>query len=86
MTSASADAPRTPPVHIKVGVEALVTDLALDEAGNLWLPGGQGALYRIDHDQLSRPEPTRRALRSDTIGSAEKLTFSSVPGALFIAP
>lgn len=86
MTSAPEDAPRIPSVHIKIGVEALVTDLALDEAGNLWLPGGQGALYRIDYDQLSRPEPALRALLSDAIGSAEKLTFSSVPGGLFIAP
>lgn len=86
MTSRPASDPLTPSVHIKIGTEALVTDLGLDEAGNLWLPGGQGTLYRIDRDQLSRPEPALRALRSDAIGSAEKLTFSSVPGALFIAP
>jgi sugar lactone lactonase YvrE len=86
MTSAPESAARVPSVHFKVGVEALVTDLALDEAGNLWLPGGQGALYRVDRDQLSRDEPTLTALRSAAIGSVEKLTFNTVPGALFIAP
>ena len=85
-TSAPSDAPRLPSVHIKIGVEALVTDLALDEAGNLWLPGGPGTLYRIDRDQLSSQEPRLTLLRSEAMGSVEKLTFDTVPGALFIAP
>jgi hypothetical protein len=73
-------------VHFKIGVEALVTDLALDESGNMWLPGGAGALYRIAKDQLSADEPVLTSLRSSEIGSVEKITFDTVPGALFIAP
>ena len=85
-TSASKDDPIIPSVHVKIGAEALVTDLALDESGNLWLPGGAGALYRIAKDQLSADEPTLTSLRSAEIGSVEKITFNTVPGALFIAP
>ena len=85
-SSASKMHPIVPKVHLKVGVEALVTDLALDEAGNLWLPGGQGSLYKIAKAQLSVSEPMLIRLHSAEIGSAEKIHFNTVPGDLFIAP
>jgi len=85
-TSHDSDDALVPTTYKRIGVEALVTDLTIDEAGNLWLPGGDGALYEIERDQLSEDEPTLRALRGAGIGSAEKLTFDTVPGPLFIAP
>ncbi|MFT3928397.1 MAG: hypothetical protein QM778_38065 [Myxococcales bacterium] len=83
-TSKPENMPFVPTTHIKVGVEALVTDLALDEAGNLWMPGGMNSLYRIAAADLTSATPALVALRSTQIGSAEKLTFDSVPGPLFI--
>jgi hypothetical protein len=67
-------------------VEALVTDLALDESGNRWLRGGAGNLYRIAKDALSSPAPALQRLHGAGIGSVEKLALHSVPGALLIAP
>jgi DNA-binding beta-propeller fold protein YncE len=84
--SALADDPIIPARYIKIGVEALVTDLALDEGGNLWLPGGGGYVYRIAKDQLSSADPELKRLHSAEIGSVEKLSFNTVPGALFIVP
>jgi streptogramin lyase len=83
-TSKPEDAPIIPSKLIKIGVEALVTDLGLDEAGNLWLPGSSGALYRIDSAQLEMETPALVALRSAQIGNAERLILHSVPGELFI--
>jgi streptogramin lyase len=85
-SSKPVDHPITPSTYLRVGTEALVTDLTLDEAGNLWLPGSQGNLYEIARDQLSAAEPTLTRLHSAEIGSVEKLTFNTVPGGLFIAP
>jgi sugar lactone lactonase YvrE len=84
--SALADDPIIPTRYLKIGVEALVTDLALDEGGNLWLPGGAGYVYRIAKDQLSNETPTLGRLHSAEIGSVEKISFNTVPGPLFIAP
>lgn len=84
--SALADDPIIPARYLKIGVEALVTDLALDEGGNLWLPGGAGYVYRIAKDQLSNETPTLGRLHSAEIGSVEKISFNTVPGQLFIAP
>ena len=85
-SSALLDDPIVPARYIKIGAEALVTDLALDEGGNLWLPGGGGYLYRIAKDQLSSSEPELKRLHSAEVGSVEKISFNTVPGALFIAP
>jgi hypothetical protein len=82
---APASAPLVPSTYFTVGVEALLTDLAIDEAGNLWLPGGAGALYRIDASELTKPEPALKALRSSAIGSVERLTINTVAGPTFIA-
>jgi sugar lactone lactonase YvrE len=83
---ASMSAPLIPSIYFAVGVEAVLTDLAIDEAGNLWLPGGQGSLYRIDAAELTQPTPTIKALRSAELGSVERLTLNTVAGPLFIAP
>jgi len=85
-TSRPKDAPIIPSVHIRVGVEALVTDLTLDERGDLWLPGGHGSVYRIAKEELSASQPALTRLTSDAIGSVEKLSFHAVSGPLFIAP
>ena len=85
-TSRTSDDPLTPSADIVIGTEALVTDLTIDEQGNLWLPGGQGTLYQIAKDQLSSEHPTLKKLHSSQMGSVEKLTLNTVPGALFIAP
>jgi sugar lactone lactonase YvrE len=84
--SAPVDAPIVPKMHVKVGVEAVLTDLALDEAGNLWLPGGAGSIYRIANDQFSADEPALERLHSAEIGSVERMAFNTVPGSLFIQP
>lgn len=83
---ALSENPLIPSTYFVVGVEAVITDLAIDEDGNLWLPGAQGALYRIDADQLTRAQPTLKVLRSAEIGSVERLTINTVAGPLFIAP
>ncbi len=80
-----------PSVYFRIDVGALVTDLGIDEAGNLWMPGGSlssgaGALYRIDAAQLSAETPEWVVLSSAGIGSAERLTLNTVAGATFIAP
>jgi sugar lactone lactonase YvrE len=82
---ASASAPLVPSTYFTVGVEALLTDLAIDEAGNLWLPGSAGTLYRIDASQLTLPEPALKALRSSAIGSVERLAINTVAGPTFSA-
>jgi sugar lactone lactonase YvrE len=78
--------PLTPALHFKVGVDALVTGLALDESGNLWLPGALGFVSRIAKDQLSLEVPQVTTLHSAEIGSVEKISFNTVPGPTFIAP
>lgn len=83
-TSAPKGAPIVPSTLIRIGVEALVTDLSMDEAGNLWLPGGRGALYRIDAAQLSAPTPALVAMTSTQISTVERIALNSVPGSLFI--
>jgi sugar lactone lactonase YvrE len=75
-----------PATQFAIGTEALVTDLAVDEAGNLWMPGGAGSVYRIDAAQLSAPTPALVAIKSAAIGNAEKIALHSVSGPLFIAP
>jgi len=74
------------PDYIKIGVLALVSDLAIDQAGNLWLPSRAGEVARIDRAQLSAPVPTVVKLRSAEMGSVERLTLHSVSDDLFIAP
>jgi sugar lactone lactonase YvrE len=78
--------PIVPSLYFKVGVDALVTALALDESGNLWLPGANGYVSRIAKDQLSLESPQITTLHSAEIGSVEKIHFDTVPGPLFIAP
>jgi sugar lactone lactonase YvrE len=85
-TSHTQDNALVPAVYIRIGVEAVVTDLTLDEAGDLWLPGAAGSLYEIAKAQLSDDSPALVRLHSAEIGSVEKLTLNTVPGALFIAP
>ena len=82
--AAGKDDPRVPTTHVKVGAEALVTDLAVDAAGNLWLPGGAGDVYRIARSQLSAADPKLVRLRSAEIGTAERLFLHSVEGELFV--
>ncbi len=77
---------RVPTTHIELGVSTLLTDLSLDEGGNLWMPGASGSLYRIASDQLSMAAPAVESLRSAEIGSVEKITLNTVPGPTFIAP
>jgi sugar lactone lactonase YvrE len=84
--SHASSAALVPSTRITIGVEALVTDLALDEAGNLWLPGSGGTLYMVPKAQLSSAEPSLERLSSAEIGTVERLTFNTVPGATFIAP
>jgi hypothetical protein len=87
MSSALAANPIIPSVFFAIGVEALVTDLGLDENGNLWLPGSAGNLYRIAKEQFSLESPQLTKLHSAEIGSVEKISFNTVPGGpLFIAP
>lgn len=83
---AAASEPLIPSTYFVVGVEAVLTDLAIDEAGNLWLPGAQGSLYRFDRAQLTASSPTPKVLRSPQIGSVERLALNTVAGPLFIAP
>jgi len=83
---AAESSPLIPSTYFAIGVEAVLTDLAIDEAGNLWLPGGLGSLYRIDAGELSRPAPALKVLRSAQIGNVERLTLNTVRGPLFIAP
>jgi sugar lactone lactonase YvrE len=81
---APASAPLVPTTYFTVGVEAVLTDLAIDEAGNLWLPGRNASLYRIDASELSKLEPKLKALYSAAIGSVERLAFNTVAGPTFI--
>lgn len=83
--SASASA-LIPSVYVTVSVAALITDLTIDEAGNLWLPGSAGRLFRLDADQFSAATPAWEVLSSAEIGSVERLTLNTVPGGTFIAP
>jgi sugar lactone lactonase YvrE len=83
--SASASA-LIPSLYLRASVTALVTDLSMDEAGNLWLPGSAGRLFRLDADQFTAATPTWVSLRSAEIGSVERLTLNTVAGATFIAP
>ncbi|WP_438013877.1 hypothetical protein WMF18_23430 [Sorangium sp. So ce315] len=76
----------TPEVLFDIDVLALVTDLAVDESGNLWMPGSAGSVYRIDAEELTSEEPALVALTSDAIGSAVKLTLNTVAGPTYIAP
>jgi sugar lactone lactonase YvrE len=85
-TSRTAEDPLTPALHMFVGEGLLVTDLTLDEQGNLWLPGPAGSLYQIAKDEFAHENPTLKSLHSAEMGSVERLTFNTVPGALFIAP
>jgi sugar lactone lactonase YvrE len=78
--------PIIPSLHFKIGAEALVTGLALDEGGNLWLPGAPGNVSRIAKDQLSAELPEITTMHSAEIGTVEKIHFNTVPGPLFIAP
>jgi hypothetical protein len=75
-----------PSLYVSVSVAALITDLAIDEAGNLWLPGSSGRLFRLDADQFSAMTPEWDVLSSAEIGSVERLTLNTVPGGTFIAP
>ncbi len=84
--AAPASSPLVPSTYFVVGVEALLTDLAIDEAGNLWLPGAAGALYRIDASELTNTQPALEVLRSDAIGTVERITLNTVPGPTFISP
>jgi sugar lactone lactonase YvrE len=52
-----ASATLTPSVLFDIDVTALVTDLAIDESGNLWMPGSTGTVARIDAAELLEPEP-----------------------------
>ncbi|XXX72544.1 hypothetical protein WMF30_33335 [Sorangium sp. So ce134] len=76
----------TPEVLFDIDVLALVTDLAVDESGNLWMPGSAGSLYRIDAAELAKEEPALVALTSEVIGNVEKLTLNTVAGPTYIAP
>jgi sugar lactone lactonase YvrE len=88
--SAPRDMPLVPSVHFKIEVGALVTDLAIDEAGNLWLPGGHtsdgGSVYRVSAGALVSMDPHWSVLSSAGIGSVERLTLNTVPDTTFIAP
>jgi streptogramin lyase len=83
--SASASA-LIPSLYVPVSVAALITDLTIDEAGNLWLPGSAGRLFRLNADQFSAMTPAWDVLSSAQIGSVERLTLNTVPGGTFIAP
>lgn len=78
--------PIVPTLLIKSGVEVLVTGLAMDESGNLWLPGGVGKVARIAKDQLSLQTPQVTTLNSAEIGTVEKIHFNTIAGPTFIAP
>jgi streptogramin lyase len=75
-----------PSLYVPVSVGALITDLTIDEAGNLWLPGSTGRLFRLDAAQFSATTPEWDVLSSAEIGSVERLTLNTVPGGTFIAP
>ena len=82
----AASATVRPTVLFAIDVTALVTDLAIDEAGNLWMPGSAGSVVRIDAAQLLEADPALVRLESTAIGSADKIALHSVSGPLFIAP
>jgi sugar lactone lactonase YvrE len=78
--------PITPSLLIKSDVQVLVTGLAMDESGNMWLPGGPGKVARIAKDQLSADMPEITTLNSAEIGTVEKIHFNTIPGPTFVAP
>jgi sugar lactone lactonase YvrE len=82
----TASATLTPGVLFAIDVTALVTDLAMDESGNLWMPGSAGSVVRVDAAELEKEAPALVRLESAAIGSVEKIALHSVSGPLFIAP
>jgi len=71
---------------VTLGALSVLTDLGIDEAGNLWFPSRSGEFARIDRAQLSAATPTVHSFRSAGISSVGKLALHAVSGDLFIAP
>jgi sugar lactone lactonase YvrE len=82
----SATATLIPTVQFNLGATALLSDLAIDDLGNLWMPGVAGTIASVAADQLTAETPTVTTLQSGAIGSVEKIALHSVEGELFIAP
>ena len=72
----ASDNPLIPSLYLKIGAEALITDLALDEGGNLWLPGRQGTIYFIAKAQLSAETPEIKSLLELGAGQRRKTRVS----------
>ncbi|HVJ93754.1 MAG TPA: hypothetical protein VM580_28320 [Labilithrix sp.] len=77
-----------PTIQISIPVGALVTSIAFDESGGLWLTYSQGKFARLDPAQLETssdsgsPTVPNTIVTSDDVGSAGSLAFFPAPAGL----